>query len=390
MVNRTITDESGQIQTKEQRMATVQDVLENSNVRKALTDLLPNNIDPNRFARIAMSSLRRNPALLQCNPPSFLSALLQSATLGLEPDTALGHSYLIPYGKEATLIVGYEGYIDLAYRSGVVTSIHANVVREDDDFDWGEGSEPFVKHKPKAVPQSYTQGRQIYMSGRDVTHAYAIARLLGGGHVQVVMMKQELDAIKSRSRASHDGPWVTDPIAMYKKTAIRQLRKFLPMSPQARALHVAAGLDEQADAGLSQTFEVPESVFEYDNEPIAVDTVDASETQFEPGTDDLPTEHGRCIIHGGAWNLNKYGYSHKNGSEYCTPSKAALEMATGAGISEPDLNSFLKDRFGVTRSRVELEHLDAIKIFVSLPQASQNASDDDSDIHVPDGESWPE
>ena len=167
----------------------------------------------------------------------------------------MGHSYLIPYGKECTLVVGYQGYIDLAYRSGVVSSIHANVVREGDEFEWGEGSEPFIRHKPIAIPQAYQQAQQTYLSGRDTTHAYAIARLVGGGHVQVVMLKAEIDAIRSRSRAAHDGPWVTDPVAMQKKTAIRQLRKFLPMSPQGRALHMAAGLDELAESGLAQTFD---------------------------------------------------------------------------------------------------------------------------------------
>ena len=384
-----LTNETGQIQTVEQKTTTVQGILESDKVRAALLDILPNNIEPARFARIAMSSLRRNPTLLQCNPQSFLSALLQTAVLGLEPDTALGHAYLIPYGKEATLVVGYEGYIDLAYRSGVVTSIHANVVRGEDVVDWGEGSEPYIKHKPKANPQTYTQGRQVYMSGRDVTHAYAIARLLGGGHVQVVMLKAELDAIKSRSRASHDGPWVTDPVAMFKKTAIRQLRKFLPMSPQARALHVAAGLDEQADAGLTQTFEVPSALFE--SEPIIGDidaTVDIPETQNKPDTDDSPTEYGRCIVHGVAWSLNKYGHSHKQDNFYCTPSKVALEMATKAQVSEQDLNVYLKDKFGITRSRVEVEHLDSIynhfnPIQFDVPEAEEG-------IHTPDGEEFPE
>ena len=219
-----ITNETGQIQTKQAKTESIAAVLQDTSVRNALAEMLPSHFDANRFARIAMSSLRRNPQLLQCSPTSFLSALLQSAALGLEPDTALGHSYLIPYGKEATLIVGYEGYIDLAYRSGVVTSIHANVVRAGEEFEWGEGSEPFIRHKPSAKPETKTSGRQTYLSGRDVTHAYAIARLIGGGHVQVVMLKEEIDAIKSRSRASRDGPWVTDPVAMQKKTAIPQLR----------------------------------------------------------------------------------------------------------------------------------------------------------------------
>jgi len=383
-----ITTNSGQIQTTKERTSTIQQVLADSSVRKALSEVLPKHIDTARFTRVAMSSLRRNPRLLQCNPTSFLSALLQSAALGLEPDTALGHSYLVPYGKEATLVVGYEGYMDLAYRSGVVSSIHANVVRDADEFDWGEGSEPYITHRPLAVPQSYTQNNQTFLSGRDVTHAYAVARLIGGGHVQVVMVKSELDAIKSRSRASHDGPWVTDPVAMMKKTAIRQLRKFLPMSANARSLHMAAALDEQADAGLAQAFDVPADLFDVailDAEPDAPVENIAEESQDPPA----PSEYGRCPLHGAAWALNKYGHSHSiegsNPKEYCNPSTAALAIAAAAGMDSDQLNEWLRARYGITRSKLEPHHLLAVHAEISKV-AVAGAQDM---IVVPDAEEWP-
>ena len=98
-----ITDKDGQIQTRDQRMQTVQDVLHNESVRKALTEVLPEHLNTQRFARIAVGSLRRNPKLLQCDPSSFLSAVLQSSTLGLEPDTALGIPTSSPTEKKQLL-----------------------------------------------------------------------------------------------------------------------------------------------------------------------------------------------------------------------------------------------------------------------------------------------
>jgi recombination protein RecT len=366
-----ITNENGEIQTSEQRHQTIQDVLHNENVRSALAEVLPNNLSATRFARIAMSSLRRNPKLLQCNPSSFLSALLQSAALGLEPDTALGHCYLIPYGKEATLVVGYQGYIDLAYRSGAVTSIHANVVREGEEFEWSEGSNPYINHKPSVQPSVYRQGSALYLSTSQVTHAYAVAQLLGGGHIQVVMMKAEIDAIKSRSRASHDGPWITDPIAMFKKTAIRQLRKFIPMSPQARALHMAAALDEQVESGLSQTFEIPQEIFSIPVEKATASTEHATEGPIQARTDDPPAEWGYCPIHENksepmaAWVRGKFGYSHRlKAGGWCTPAKLGSQLIDAAGVSDADLNVFLKERFGITRSKLEPDHLEATIEFV--------------------------
>jgi recombination protein RecT len=389
-----LTNDSGQIQTTEQKTETIREVLQDKSVRAALNEVLPKGLDVPRFARVAMSALRNSPKLMQCSPQSFLSALLQSATLGLEPNTPMGHSYLIPYGKECTLVVGYQGYIDLAYRSGVVTSIHANVVREGDEFEWSEGSEPYIRHKPLAIPQSYQQSQQTYLSGRDTTHVYAIARLLAGGHVQVVMLKAEIDAIRSRSRAAHDGPWVTDPVAMQKKTAIRQLRKFLPMSPQGRALHMAAGLDEMAESGLAQTFDVPDLV--------GLQAAAVAEADTEVATDDGPTEYGRCPLHGSAWSLNKYGYSHQvdgsNPREYCKPSSAALVIAEAVGMDADLLNGWLRQRYGITRSKMELEHLDAFHAEVSsrgvVPEAEVLApepADVEGVVVVPEGEQgWPE
>ena len=342
--------------------------------------------------------------MLQCEPASFLAALLQSATLGLEPNTPLGHSYLIPYGKEATLVVGYEGYIDLAYRSGVVTSIHANVVRNGEDFEWSEGSAPYINHKPTASPQTYTQGKQIYQTGRDVSHAYAIARLLGGGHVQVVMLKEEIDAIKSRSRASHDGPWVTDPVAMMKKTAIRQLRKFLPMSPQARALHMAAGLDEQADAGLEQTFvDVPSDLFDLKSVLKEPEKAQKAPSKAQTEASDDSEVSTICPVHETALVEGKYGLQHRidGTSEFCSPGKLISAYIAEHDIEREYVNAQLKAKFGITISKAGIEHYEFI-VKGGGQNESQEAENDgngsvsasvDSDLQVSEQEQvelWPQ
>jgi recombination protein RecT len=363
-----ITTNTGQIQTREQKTETIANVLQNKAVKNALAETLPKHMDAERFTRIAMGSLRKNPKLLQCEPASFLSACLQVASLGLEPDTPLGHAYLIPYGKEVTLVVGYEGYIDLAYRSGVVVAIHANVVRDGEEFEWREGSDPFINHKPSATPQTYTSGKQTYLSGRDVTHAYAVAQLLAGGKVQVVMMKSELDAIRTRSRASHDGPWVTDICAMYKKTAIRQLRKYLPMSAQGRAFHMGAALDEAQDMGLKQDFEVSEGLVDSAvkalNEELVWTTTPEHDEDSLQAEMDQPSEHGRCPIHTQAWAENKFGFSHRIGTAtpavWCSPDKIVKNLIQENSIGEAQLNDWLKGKFNYTRSKVELEHLPEI------------------------------
>ena len=83
---------------------------------------LPSVITPERFTRMVFTALSSNPTLQECTPQSFLGAMMQSAQLGLEPNTPIGQAYLIPYRnhgrQECQFQLGYKGLIDLAYRSG--------------------------------------------------------------------------------------------------------------------------------------------------------------------------------------------------------------------------------------------------------------------------------
>ena len=115
---------------------------------------LPSVITPERFTRIVLSALSTNPKLAQTTPQSFLAAMMTAAQLGVEPNTPLGQAYLIPYfnGKtrcsECQFQLGYKGLIDLAYRSGEVSMIQAQVVYENDEFSFSFGLEPALKHVP--------------------------------------------------------------------------------------------------------------------------------------------------------------------------------------------------------------------------------------------------
>lgn len=178
---------------------------------------LPSHMNVDRLSRIALTTMRTNPKLLECSLPSLMGAVMQSAQLGLEPGL-IGHCYIIPYGKEATFIIGYKGMIDLARRSGHIESIYAHVVHENDEFDYELGLQPKLVHKPS----SGDKGK--------MTHAYAVAHFKDGGYQFEVMDVAEIEKRRSRSKASKHGPWVTDYEEMAKKTVIRHMWKYLPIS----------------------------------------------------------------------------------------------------------------------------------------------------------------
>ena len=139
------------------------------NYESEIKAALPKHITPERMTRIIMTEVRKTPKLAECDRSSFFGAMIQCVQLGLEPGTGLGHAYLLPYGREVQLIVGYQGMIDLAERSGRVT-VDAHVIYEKDDFDYSLGLKPHLNHKPY-----FGTG-----DAGDVIGSYAVARYSDG------------------------------------------------------------------------------------------------------------------------------------------------------------------------------------------------------------------
>lgn len=188
----------------------------------ALERALPRHISAERFARVSLTALRNNPKLQQCDPASFLGALMTAAQLGLEPNTPLGHAYLVPFKRECTFILGYKGMIDLARRNGV--AIIARTVYTGDFFDFAYGTSEQITHRP--VLDEADRGPAVAY--------YAVARW-GDETQMVVASKADIDARRARSKASNSGPWQTDYDAMARKTVVRMLAPFLPLSVEMAA-----------------------------------------------------------------------------------------------------------------------------------------------------------
>lgn len=227
----------------------VQGMLKDPRIQAELSLALPKHMTPDRMARIALTEFRKTPKLAQCEPKSFLGAVIQCAQLGLEPGNSLGHAYILPFDRrekvngqwqtvatDAQLIIGYRGMIDLARRSGQIMSLQAHAVYEGDDFDFAYGLDERLSHVPTS--DMSTRGELIAV--------YAVAKLVGGGHQIEVMWRSEVEQIQAQSKAGNNGPWKTHFEEMAKKTVIRRLFKYLPVSVEIQR---ATMLDENAESG---------------------------------------------------------------------------------------------------------------------------------------------
>ncbi len=211
--------------------------------RKEIAAALPKHVNIERMLIIAQTAATSVPALLDCHTPSLFGALIKCTQLGLEPNNPLGHCYLIPFKNnkknrmDVQLMIGYRGMIDLARRSGHVISLNAQAVHEGDVFEYEFGLEEKLKHIP-----GENRG--------EVTHYYAYAKLTGGGHQFDVKTAATMRLLMSRTQSQGKyGPWKDHPIAMGRKSMIRALFNYLPVSIE---MAQAQTIDGQAEVGADQ------------------------------------------------------------------------------------------------------------------------------------------
>lgn len=214
--------------------ATMRQMLEKMKPELALA--LPRHMTPERMARQALTAFRTTDKLADCSPQSFLGALMTCAQVGLEPGPQ-GHVYIIPFWNrransfEATFILGYQGMLELARRSGELLDVSAHTIYSNEvaqgRFEVQYGTNGGIRHEPL-----------IFEDRGEPVGYYARATLKSGGRPFVVLSRADVETFRRRSATQKDnpsGPWMTDYEPMAWKTCIRRLSRWLPQSAELAA-----------------------------------------------------------------------------------------------------------------------------------------------------------
>ena len=216
--------------------------LKQPGLKKLLADYMPNEKSVNSFITNALRFKSQQPLLARCSAKSINSCLLAIAEYGLS--LSMQEVYLIPYGNELTLQLGYKGLISLAYQSGDVKSINSETVHQGDEFNVTLGSSNCIVHCPDFNSEK---------TAATMIAAYCICELNSGGRVIKVMTRQQIDEhrakfSKSRGRSN---PWETSFLAMAQKTVLKQALKLCPKSvrseidfPEAPAVETSGDIIE--------------------------------------------------------------------------------------------------------------------------------------------------
>jgi recombination protein RecT len=222
-----------------------------------------------RLLQAGLTELARIPKLAECSWQSMAGALMQCATVKLEPGPAMGHCWILPFKGTATFVLGYPGVVQLAFRSGLVADIMAESVCEGEEF-WYDSGANVVGHKRP------TRGR------RGEAYAYySIVRYVNGGRHIEFMTRQDVEDHAQRHSKSYQSrdaasPWRTDFDDMAEKTCVLQGKKKMPASVEWIA---ATAADEQATIWTPGSGLRPEDVVQALPEP-----AEAAEPPVSPPT----------------------------------------------------------------------------------------------------------
>ena len=199
------------------------------------------NRNADQLIRIFLQACTQSDFLAKCTPQSVLSSLCLAAQIGLVPNTALGHAWLVPFANnrkegnkwisrtEAQLIIGYQGFVKLAYdAAGIVTQAHP--VYQGDEFDYDLAGFPPVKFHRRGAQR----GSLVY--------AYCLNKTPQGLVFGEVLDRSEIEARRNVSKSYRDkegnprkdSPWVLHEPEMWRKTVVRHCLKLTPKGSDER------------------------------------------------------------------------------------------------------------------------------------------------------------
>ena len=196
------------------------------------TEALPRQMDVNKFISVAKLTLNKNPKLLQADKTSLMQTFMKAAQDGLYLDGR--EAAAVQYGNQVNYLPMVEGVIKLMHNSGLIKTISAEVVYENDCFEYELGSNPHVKHIPLLVGN---RGNRICV--------YCYVQTANDGEYIEIMNMDDLDKCKQQAKgaSSPHSPWVKWFDQMAKKTVIHRIAKRLPKND---AINSVVRIDEDS------------------------------------------------------------------------------------------------------------------------------------------------
>lgn len=190
--------------------------------------VLPSHIKVDQFNRVVMTAINLNPQLAAADRRSLFNSCNRCASDGLLPDGR--EAALVTFGNQVQYMPMVFGIIKKLRNSGEIASITARIVYDGElmqnrfSFVIDDGVER-LKHEPMLTGE---RGKPALV--------YATAKFKDGTVQNEVMTVADVEKVRNVSRAKSSGPWTQWWDEMARKTVIRRLSKYLPLSAEDHRL----------------------------------------------------------------------------------------------------------------------------------------------------------
>lgn len=193
--------------------------------------------------RLTIKALESDSKLRKCTPISLINALMDALAVGIVPFTMEAEGYIIPYGEEAQFQFGYRGIIKVCYNSPLFKLVVAKVVRGGDDFDYLEGREEPIQHRPLIFDQP-----KEYLLDSNVKAFYSKYKLMNGGIDVLVWSREQMEKHRDRYAKTYKrdphSVWGTSFVPMGLKTILTHGLKYAPRSREMEEVYKRFAFDK--------------------------------------------------------------------------------------------------------------------------------------------------
>lgn len=287
--------------------------IELDNYEPQFAAALPSHISVDKFKRVVVTAINRNPDLYtKADRRSLFLACTQCASDGLIPDGR--EAALVIYGGKVQYLPMVQGILRRMRNSGEVASVDAQAVYQNDKFSYRLGDHAEIVHEP-------TLGDPGNLIG-----VYAIIKLTNGEVIREVMNRAAIEKVRSVSRSKDRGPWVDWYPEMARKSVIRRAAKRAPTTPDLERI-----LSRDVDHEDAPALPVPPRPT---RQSIAAPTefAEAEESPIDPaaaGHEDLDARFRATT----AETVDADGEIHDTATE--APTEAPNEKGQKEGLTEP-------------------------------------------------------
>ncbi len=246
-------------------------VISGDGAQKLIRASLRDDASVKRFTGTLISVVNASTQLSQCDAGSIISAALRGEGAGLN----YGHGYyVVPYGKSASFIMSYKGYIQLALATGLYADIDCIEVREGERKGRDKRTgKPVIDLSVYETDEEREQhdviGYKAYFELKDGyfrEEYWTVDELLRHADRYSQAFSRDLylkwktgkQLTKDEQYTVQNGsPWYTSTDRMMKKTVLRSLLNsgYAPLSNEVKSI-----LDRESESGEGDTADISDVI----------------------------------------------------------------------------------------------------------------------------------